>query len=1222
MFVSRNALEGSVEQRVADLAALVAQSRRRNAAWGITGAIALHRGRFAQVIEGSEAAVAAIFGRIRRDQRHRGVTVLRRGPAADRRFPGHAMVLVGHTREGHARLDGVMMQDAETFDGMDPEVLTETLRSLAQTEISGAAALTTRTGGTEEETFTAGGMPEEAPATGATPVELDAVDEIFLVAVIAADRTILRENANFRALFGYEAGELPGQPYGTLIHAADAGRLDGLWARLRRGRSVTVDWRGLRRDGAELWLKSTYRPRLDPAGRLRDIVEIATDITAQQRERAEERGQVRSINQSQAVIHFDLDGRILSANPLFLAAMGYTAEEIVGQHYRIFVEPAYAESAEYSAFWSSLATGRHASAEFKRLGKGGRAVWLQATYSPIIDMGGKPFKIVKYATLVTEQKLRQADYEWQIAAIYKSHAVITFDMNGIILEANAAFLEAMGYRLDEIVGHHHRLFVEAAYAHGADYAAFWRALARGTHQAGQYRRTGKGGREIWLQATYNPIFDMDGRPIKVVGFATVVTEEKLRQAEHQGQIAAIHKAQSVVTLALDGTILDSNDNFLARTGYRLADVVGRHHRMFVEPEEAASAAYAAFWAQLAAGLHQSGEYKRIGREGREIWLQATYNPICDLSGRPFRVVKYATDITREKLRQADVNGQIAAIGKSQGVITFSMDGLITDINDNFLKVLGYAREAVIGRHHEFLVEPAYAATEEYAQFWETLRSGTFLAGRYKRVGADGQDIWIQATYNPILDLNGRPFKVVKFASDVTADVALAEAYEDAKQQAQHDAATALPNRVRLASYLATALARPGGRVVVLYLDLDRFKPINDTFGHHVGDQVLGETADRLRRSLVNDQLAARIGGDEFVIVAPDLADEEIERFCQRLLDVVALPIRHAGGELNVGVSIGIAVSPADGLTPDALLRSADEALYRSKQSGRGLYSFYTAATNDRILARRTRIDDLRRGIAAEEFFLEYQPRCATRTHAIQSVEALVRWAHPEHGQISPGDFIPLAEASGLIVELGQWVLRTACRAAAAWGGIGVSVNVSPAQFRNGDLVAMVTAALAESGLDPRRLEIEITEGVLLENADLARSALESLKRLGIRLAMDDFGTGYSSLSSLRSFPFDVIKIDRQFVADMEDRDGGRDVVRAILGLGRALNLSVTAEGVETVNQLKMLADDACSEVQGYLLAKPMTAASISALLQDGGITAVPGLDRADGITAALQEDAA
>ena len=1070
VYTSHQTIQGTDEDRIVGVATVLSSGRERNDRADLTSVLALHRGRFAQIIEGSRDAAEATFARILDDRRHRDIRILESGPVERRSFPGCALALIGHSALGRSRLDDLVRRNGSDIGRAEPLALMATFVDVLAQETAERE--------TAERDTTARETSVAPPAPGSN-AEQDALDAVFATAVFSPDRRILCANARFEALFGYGRGELAGHDLAALMHDDDRGRLDCLWAAMARGRPVDLDHRGIGRGGAEVWLRGSFTPRLDAAGALRDVVEIASDFTEAQRQQASDRG--------------------------------------------------------------------------------------------------------------------------QIAAIHRSQAVVTFDMGGIILDANAAFLAASGYTLDALVGRHHRMFVEPGQAHSADYAKFWRDLARGQYRSGEFRRFGRDGREIWLQATYNPIFDMDGVPVKVVKYATVITDEKLRQAEHQGQIAALHKAQCVIAYGLDGTILDANDNALDLMGYRLAEVRGQSHRMLVTPEDARADAYPAFWADLAKGRLRQGEYKRIGRDGREVWLKASYNPILDMNGRPFRIVEYATDVTAEKLQRVAFEGQIEAIRKSQGVITFDMAGTILDINDKMLASLGHERDALLGRHHSVLVDPAEVDTPEYAAFWATLRAGAFLSGLYERRGKDGRTVWIQASYNPILDLNGRPLRVIKIASDVSSEIALAEAYEDARRQAQHDFATALPNRIRLSAFLAAALSPPCGRVVLLYMDLDRLKAVQDTFGHAAGDRVLGDVADRLRRALSNDQLAARVGGDEFVVVAPDLPDDGIAPFCQRLIQAISTPILHEGTELAVGLSIGVAVAPTDATSPDQLLRCADAALQRSKRNGGGTFTFYAAAMNDRILAYRALVDDMRRGIAAEEFFLEYQPRFEPRSRRLRSVEALVRWRHPLRGRVNPADFIPLAEKCGLIVQLGTWVLRTACRTAAGWHGIGVSVNVSPVQFRSGDLVPTVMEALTDAGLDPHRLELEVTEGVLLEDAERAGTELNALKALGVKLAMDDFGTGYSSLSSLRSFPFDVIKIDRHFVADMDVRQGGREVVQAILGLGRALGLSVTAEGVETATQLSMLTADGCQEVQGFLLARPMAAAAVAAW---------PGLDAA------------
>ncbi|TQV80077.1 PAS domain S-box protein [Exilibacterium tricleocarpae] len=370
-----------------------------------------------------------------------------------------------------------------------------------------------------------------------------------------------------------------------------------------------------------------------------------------------------------------------------------------------------------------------------------------------------------FQNLTAEEQLKI--YKAELEAIGKSQGVIEFNMDGTIITANDNFLNAMGYRLDEIQGRHHSLFVEPQYKNSSEYKAFWAKLNRGEYDSHEYKRRGKGGKEVWIQASYNPILDLNGRPFKVVKYATDVTEQKLQSADFAGQIKAIDMSQAVIEFNMDGTIITANENFLNAMGYRLDEVQGRHHSLFVEPRYRDSAEYRQFWAKLNRGEYDVHEYKRLGKGGKEVWIRASYNPILDLNGRPFKVVKYATDVTEQKLQNADFAGQIKAIDMSQAVIEFNMDGTIITANDNFLNVMGYRLDEVQGRHHSLFVEPQHRDSAEYRQFWAKLNQGEYEAHEYKRLGKGGKEVWIQASYNPILDLNGKPFKVVKYATDVT-----------------------------------------------------------------------------------------------------------------------------------------------------------------------------------------------------------------------------------------------------------------------------------------------------------------------------------------------------------------------------------------------------------------------------------------------------------------------
>jgi diguanylate cyclase (GGDEF)-like protein len=385
---------------------------------------------------------------------------------------------------------------------------------------------------------------------------------------------------------------------------------------------------------------------------------------------------------------------------------------------------------------------------------------------------------------------------------------------------------------------------------------------------------------------------------------------------------------------------------------------------------------------------------------------------------------------------------------------------------------------------------------------------------------------------------------------------------------------------------------------VLCIDLDLFKTVNDSFGHPVGDRLLKQVAERLATAIRGANLAARLGGDEFaVILAADVSPNEASACASLLIEMLSAPYDIDGRELVIGASVGIALSPGDGATSEELMRNADMALYRAKSDGGGVHHFFAKEMDLQAQRRRDMELDLRRAFANGEFELHYQPLVSIASNRISGFESLLRWRHPDKGMISPAEFIPVAEDIGLITQLGEWVLREACSEAVKWPrDIKVAVNLSPAQFRSRNLVQVVISALAHSGLSPKRLELEITESIFLAETDANLATLHQLRELGVGISMDDFGTGYSSLSYLRSFPFDKIKIDRSFVKDLAQRPDCVAIVRAISGLGRSLNITTTAEGVETEDQLDWLRAEGCNEVQGFLFSAARPADEIAQLL--------------------------
>ncbi|MDO9429682.1 MAG: bifunctional diguanylate cyclase/phosphodiesterase, partial [Phenylobacterium sp.] len=418
-----------------------------------------------------------------------------------------------------------------------------------------------------------------------------------------------------------------------------------------------------------------------------------------------------------------------------------------------------------------------------------------------------------------------------------------------------------------------------------------------------------------------------------------------------------------------------------------------------------------------------------------------------------------------------------------------------------------------------------------------------------------------------------------------------------------DALTGLVDRVGLAASLEAAIgsASAAEAVAVLCLDLDRFKAVNDTLGHPTGDSLLRKVAQRLRSAVREGDTVARMGGDEFVVVQRGaLQPEAAEALCRRLTDLVGRTYLVDGHTVDIGVSIGVAIAPDDGADADLLLRKADMALYRAKAEGRGMFRFFEPGMDAALQQRRKLEVELRQAIALRRFELAYQPQFTVETRTVTGFEALLRWNHPERGQLTAAEFVPLAEEVGLIAPIGEWVLRTACRQAATWPDpIGVAVNISPVQFRRGGLVDTVRSALADSGLDPRRLEVEITEAALLHDTAQVVGALHAMRDMGVRIAMDDFGTGYSSLSYLQKFPFDRLKIDKSFIQRMAEDPDSAAIVRAVTALGRGLGVPTTAEGVETEDQLSRVRSEGCEEVQGFYTGRPLSGADAARLLSAG-----------------------
>ena len=581
-----------------------------------------------------------------------------------------------------------------------------------------------------------------------------------------------------------------------------------------------------------------------------------------------------------------------------------------------------------------------------------------------------------------------------------------------------------------------------------------------------------------------------------------------------------------------------------------------------------------------------GRHEQVLADGRTILIEER---LTSDGG----VIGLRVDITEMKKREESF--RLLFDGNPVPMFVYALDDLrILSINEAAVEHYGYGRENALGmtlhdiHHSDDLFELArlgdMSTVEQAGRTWTHRK-------------ADGELIDV-AVFVRQLTYENRKAALIA-AVDIT-ERKRAEAH--VAFMAHHDTLTQLPNRVLLRhrmDEMVERMHRDGKNFAVLCLDLDNFKSVNDTLGHPFGDGLLRSVADRLRAELSEHDTIARLGGDEFAILRAEVErPEDVSDLLQRLLTVLGEAYDIDGHHVTVGVSIGASLAPSDGDDPDRLLKNADMALYRAKADGKGSFRFFEPEMDARVQTRRRLEMDLRAAIRNKAFEVHYQPLVDLATGEVRALEALVRWPHPQRGMVSPAEFIPVAEDIGLIGALGTFVLRRACTDAAAWPvDVKVAVNLSPLQFKTGTLFQAVRDALDDSGLPPTRLELEITETLLLDKSDYVLATLHALRALGVRISMDDFGTGYSSLSYLRSFPFDKIKIDRSFVHDIGENADSRAIVRAIVSLGSSLGITITAEGVETENDLAYLRAEGCTEGQGFLFSKAKPQGEIVVLLE-------------------------
>jgi diguanylate cyclase (GGDEF)-like protein/PAS domain S-box-containing protein len=796
---------------------------------------------------------------------------------------------------------------------------------------------------------------------------------------------------------------------------------------------------------------------------------------------------------------------------------------------------------------------------------------------------------------VTERK-RAEETAQRLAAIveFSEDAIIGKNVDGVITTWNRAAEKMYGYTAAEVVGRDLSLILPSE--RQAELRAMMERVQNGLSvECLETQRLTKTGSVLDVSLTISPMKDANGLVTGASAIARDITLRKRAEEQLKLQSAALEAAANAIVITdFKGTIAWANHAFTTMTGYSKEEVLGKNHRLLKSGEQTESY-YAELWSTISAGKIWHGELVNRRKDGTTYTEEMTITPVTqDLgSATDTYFIAIKQDITERK-KAEETTQRLASIVEfsEDAIITKDMDGAITSWNRGAEKIYGYTSGEVVGHNLSFLLHPERQA--EIQAIMERVLSGHPIEClETQRLAKTGSVLDVSLSVSPIKDASGH----IAGASAIARDITQRKAAEKQVQfLAYYDALTGLPNRTLLQDRLSKALAsarRQKGKVALLVLDLDEFKTINDSLGHSVGDPVLKEVAERLKKWSREQDTVARVGGDEFLIVltaVKEVADAAVA--AKRLMDTITAEFVVQGHSLGISCSVGISIFPEHGRDGETLIKNADAAMYCAKEIGRNNFRFFTDDMNAQAVERLTLENGLRLALEKKELFLEYQPQMEIATGRVTGLEALLRWQHPELGLVPPNKFIRIAENSGLIMPIGEWVLRTACSQARKWQdeglpAVSVAVNVSAIQFRQEDFCELIRKVLNETGLGPQYLELELTESLLLANADVKLSVIQELKAMGLTLAIDDFGTGYSSLSYLKQFRVSKLKIDRLFIRDVAVNPDDAAITTAIISMAKSLNLKVIAEGVEDEAQMSFLRTHQCDEIQGYYFSKPL-----------------------------------